>query len=104
MPIRFIIATAILSVAACAVDPATATTDQSSMSCDFHFYRCLPGHPGADTTCNIACGNPSHCQDYSPGEYVWCEIHPGQCRFGFRCCDPEGNPAWDMYCTAGGEP
>ncbi|HEX8111563.1 MAG TPA: hypothetical protein VF516_27725 [Kofleriaceae bacterium] len=99
-----------LTITACGVatdpyehEPSTDEIDQALM-CELHMYRCYPGRAGADETCSLACGRPGHCQDYTPGEYIWCELHPSSCRFGFRCCDPWGNPAWDMYCVPGLEP
>jgi hypothetical protein len=98
----------LLTIAACAdtldTQPGEATTDQASLACDLHFYRCYPNRPGSLQTCEMACGETSHCRDYSVGEYIWCEVHPAQCLGGFRCCDPWGNPAWDTVCVPGATP
>jgi hypothetical protein len=99
----------LLLLAACATSPATeGEADQPSIapsSCDLRTYRCYPARTGADQACDIACGYPSHCVDYTPGESVWCEIHPGQCMgHGFRCCDQRGNPIWDTHCVDGERP
>lgn len=104
MPIRIILLAVALS--ACAQDLATSETETSEplLACDIYRYACHPNSPGSDQICSNGCGYPSHCRDYSSGEYVWCEIHPGSCLGGFRCCDLRGNPTWDTRCVEGDRP
>jgi hypothetical protein len=99
---------ALLGLTACLDTPAappTTEADQPAIAaCDFPRYRCYPNRPGSDRVCEFACGYSGYCRDYSSREYIWCEVHPGSCLSGFRCCDTWGNPTWDTVCVVGPRP
>lgn len=59
---------------------------------------CYPRDPLARYTCRHACEQPSHCEDYGPGDYAYCEANPGA--GGKRRCTMDGFPSWASHCTS----
>lgn len=77
---------------------------QGDAFCDHRLYRCMPNHPSAQQLCDYACLFPSHCQDYRPGDYRYCALHPDSFDPYYRYCDAWGNPSWETSCVAGPRP
>jgi hypothetical protein len=110
------LATAAATLAACSPVPdpipdgwldrtnQTEQTEQNRYVCDVVKYKCYPYDANSQVICNIACGNPYYCADYTTQEYRYCLRYPGTCMSGFRCCDTLGNPTWPTACMAGYQP
>lgn len=107
MPIRPIALLALLLLAACAQDveldplpPLTSVDRQESSVCDVRRYACDPYDPGSNFRCDIACGYPGHCLEYTSYEEDWCWGHPGAYLHG-GYCSPFGEPTWPTHCVGG---
>jgi hypothetical protein len=88
-----------------AVAPASPPAKQPRDAfCDHRLYKCRPNDPSAQFICDQACLFPSHCQDYTAGDYRFCATHPDSFDRYFRYCDPWGNPSWDTFCIGGQRP
>lgn len=96
--------------AANAAQPSTSASppappqQQRDAFCDHRRYYCRPNDGNAQQICDYACLFPSHCQEYSPGDYQYCATHPDSFDRFHRYCDPWGNPDWNTYCVAGPRP